>query len=455
MKIAYLDIISGISGDMTLGALVHAGASFDALRDELRKLPLEGYEMTLTRVHRSMIATIKIDVLLTEAGRTEELAVRESLTEAPHDHTDHAHTHTHTHSHASHVHTHGGQTDSGMVPVGDVPAMPHRHVTRAWSDIRALIEQSVLSARVKQRALDIFSALAQAEAQVHGCAVDDVHFHEVGAVDSIIDIVGTAICLELLGVERVYTSAVRTGSGGHIDTQHGVMPVPAPATLELLRGYPIELTDVPFELTTPTGAAIIAASSRGVMRASELLSIDAIGYGAGSKEYPGLPNVLRVLIGSIGEPFDNESGMDAGDTVTILECSIDDMNPEVYPWVMERVLEAGALDCWTQSVVMKKGRPGQVLTVLAPLEAADVLQDLLLRETSSLGVRRHEVRRRKLHREIETVDTRYGPIRVKRIGTGERMRRVPEFEECRRLAGELNLPLLDIYRSIEHDSNRD
>lgn len=450
MKIAYLDIISGISGDMTLGALVQAGASFDALREELRKLPLDGYEMTLTRVYRSMIAAAKIDVLLTEDGGAERHAMRASPADVPHDHA-----HTHTHSHAPHAHTHGGLTDSGEAPVGDVPALPHHHVTRAWSDIRALIEQSALSVRVKQRALAIFGALARAEAQVHGCAVDDVHFHEVGAVDSIVDIVGTAICLELLGVERVYTSAVRTGSGGHIETQHGVMPVPAPATLELLRGYPIELTDVPFELTTPTGAAIIAASSSGVMRASELLSVDAIGYGAGGREYPGLPNVLRVLIGSLGVPSDNESGMDSGDTVTVLECSIDDMNPEVYPWVMERVLAAGALDCWTQSVLMKKGRPGQIVTVLAPREAVEALRDILLRETSSLGVRMHEVRRSKLYRESETVDTRYGQVRVKRIGSGDSMRRVPEFEECRRLAGELNLPLLDIYRCIEHDSNRD
>jgi pyridinium-3,5-bisthiocarboxylic acid mononucleotide nickel chelatase len=452
MKIAFFDIISGISGDMTLGACVQAGVSIDALRNELQKLPLDGYELTLRTVQRNMIAAAKIDVIVSaDAAQQQQQThpgfagpVSEGSAAHPVAHTHpHPHTHARTHEHAQHGHEHSGAR------VGDASSETKmHHGTRAWRDIRELIERSSLSSGVQQRSLAIFSALARAEAHVHGCDVEDVHFHEVGAVDSIIDIVGAAICFDLLGVERIYTSPVRTGSGGHIETQHGVMPIPAPATLELLKGYPLALTNVPYELTTPTGAAIVAATSSGVLQAADLLTVDAVGYGAGSREYPGLPNVLRILIGSIGQEA-------TSDTVTVMECTIDDMNPELYPWVMERLFAVGALDCWLQHVLMKKGRPGHVITVLLPPQVVEAAQDVLLNETSTTGLRMYDVRRRKLYREAETVDTRFGPVRVKRIGSGDAMRRVPEFEECRRLAGERNLPLLDIYRCIEQDSNRD
>lgn len=311
-----------------------------------------------------------------------------------------------------------------------------------------MIAGSRLSEKVKNTAQAIFLKLAEAEAAVHGTTVDEVHFHEVGAVDSIVDIVGAAICLDLLCVDRVYSTPVRTGSGGTVRTQHGVMPVPAPATVELLKGYPVEPTDIPYELATPTGAAIIAALSSGVLPRGAAMRVESVGYGAGTKEFADLPNMLRLVVAesddgdASGAPFVEE-------TLALLETNIDDMNPELLPYVLERLLEAGARDAWLVPVLMKKGRPAHVLSVLADPSAVDHMIALITEETSTLGVRLRTLRRRSLPREPRVVGTAFGPVMFKAVSRASGEVLVPEFEECARIARERNLPLIDVYRSLE------
>jgi uncharacterized protein (TIGR00299 family) protein len=432
MRIAFFDIVSGISGDMTLGACIGAGVPFEQLTAELRKLPLEGYRIERREVVRSMISAVKVDVIVhvhehacppesAEGGRRRE----------------HEHEYEHVHEN-EHVDEPGG----GARQCAVFEREHEKH--RGYLEIKHIIDASSLSDRVKQTAQSMFLNLARAEAAVHNTTIEQVHFHEVGAVDSIVDIVGTAICMDILGVERVYSSPVRTGSGGVIRTQHGMMPVPAPATVELLKGYPMELTDIPHELTTPTGATIITTLSAGVLDRGTPMRIEAVGYGAGTKEFAGLPNTLRLVIAEID--------MDARDErLTLLETNIDDMNPELYPYVLERLLEAGARDAWLTPVLMKKGRPAHVLSVLADASSQDVLTGILMNETSTTGVRMQTIMRRKLPREIARIETSYGEVAVKVITRGGGLTYVPEFEECRRIAQERNLPLIEVYKRIESD----
>jgi pyridinium-3,5-bisthiocarboxylic acid mononucleotide nickel chelatase len=477
MRIAYLDIMSGISGDMMLAACIDAGVPFAHLEEELKKLPLHDYSITMQRVQRNMISAAKVDVHVVQhpEGSEKTTVKREAQqqddeypraagahdehmhghhthshhTHGDHTHGDHTHgDHTHgDHTHGDHTHgdhTHGDHTHDSHSNAGHEG--PHMH-TRSWADIERLIRESDLSAAVRKRAHEVFLTLARAEARIHDTTIEAVHFHEVGATDSIVDIVGIAICLEKLAVERVYTSTVRTGTGALIRTRHGIMSTPAPATLELLKHYPIEFTDVKEELVTPTGAAVIAALSSGVLDMNRPLSVEAIGYGAGSKQFPELPNVLRLLVAEVDEEV-------WGESVVVLETTIDDMNTELYPWVIERLLSAGALDAWVQSVLMKKGRPGFVLTALVPESKLHPLIALLHAETTTSGVRFHSVRRHILARSSGRITTRFGEVQVKIIGEGEDARRVPEFEECRRIAQERNLPLFQVYRSIEQDCDQ-
>lgn len=420
MTVGYLDIISGISGDMMLGACVSAGVPLDHLRDELRKLPLDGYELRQRTLWRSKIAATHIDVMLASSDDSH----------AAHGNDDHAHEHHHHHGHAHDHHTE--------------PTQQHRHVHRAWADIRALIASSALHDEVKRRALAVFAVLAEAEARVHGVPADDVHFHEVGAVDSIVDIVGTAIALEYLGIERLYHSPVKTGANALIHTQHGMMPVPAPATIELLKGLRIERTGIAEELTTPTGAAILAALSCDAGQAPPTFVPRAIGYGAGTKEFAELPNMLRLIVGEEGVTFETQD-------LVQLESTIDDMNPELLPWVIERVLSAGALDAFVIPVLGKKGRPAHLLRVIAEPAKREELCAVLFAETSTTGVRWQHMRRNMLPRRQETIHTRYGATVVKRIHGSDGERLVPEYEECRRIAQERNLPLIQVFRSIELD----
>ncbi len=385
MKIAYLDTIGGIAGNMTLGAFVSAGMSFETLTDELKKLSLPGFRLERTSVRRSAIDAVHIEVLITD------------------------------------------------------PPKYHRHL----HDIIAIIDKSAIGDGAKQRARKIFQVIADAEAKVHNTPVDHVHFHEVGALDSIVDIVGTAICLETLGIEAVYTSPVKLGSGGLITTQHGTMPTPAPATVEILRDYPVRLTDVPHELTTPTGAAIVKALSSGILT-NEELRIIAVGYGAGTREIAELPNLLRVVIGTLGHAMLEDSSV-------IVETNIDDMNPQVYPHLIDQLLKGGAHDAYLIPVVMKKGRPGMLLSVIADPSALNLIVECIYRETTTIGLRIHHVDRKKLPREIVTVNTSFGVVKAKSIIRDGVRALAVEYEECRRLAGERDMPLLTIMKQLEQE----
>ena len=346
MTLAYFDCFSGISGDMTLGALVDAGVSIDALRAELARLNLPGYELKAEKVKRSGIAATKVHVII-------------------------------------------DQKDQNA-----------RHLT----DILSIIEASTLSPTVKEKSSRIFTRLADAEAKVHGTTPDKIHFHEVGAVDSIVDNVGAVIGLELLGIKRVMASAINVGSG-MVKTSHGMLPVPAPATAELLTNIPLYQSSVQFELTTPTGAAIISTlgSSFGPMPP---MKVERVAYGAGDKDFPGQPNVLRLMI---GQPI---AGYEE-DTSIVIETNIDDMSPQVYDYLIEKLMQQGAQDVYLTPIIMKKGRPAILLSVLTDKTKTDALLDTIFRETTSIGVRIHEVGRKKLTRDIREVDTVYGKIRIK------------------------------------------
>jgi len=324
------------------------------------------------------------------------------------------------------------------VVISEAPSY-HRHL----SNINAIIEQSNLSKTVQEYAKKIFYEVAVAEAAVHSSTIEKVHFHEVGAIDSIVDIVGTAICLEAMGIERVYSSPVKVGSGGTVNTQHGTMPVPTPATMEILKGYPIVFTEIPFELTTPTGAAIIKALSAGTLP-FEQVRIRAIGYGAGTRELQAIPNLLRLVVGDIADEHERDEAIS-------IETNIDDMNPEILPYVIERLMAAGALDAFLIPIIMKKGRPAHLLSVLAGRELLDAMLGILFRETSTLGVRIQHIERRKLPRSQRQVQTSLGVVTVKSVTVEGAERLIPEFEECKRLAIEKNIPLTEVYKILENE----
>ncbi len=422
MKIAYFDCFSGISGDMAVGALLDAGVPLRVLEEGLARLGLgpEKVRLALGSVVRSQIHATKFDALSPEgnpfetAGAVSEETLSGEIAGRDHHHADgHEHAHHHTLYHA-------GQ----------------RHDGGSYGEIVELIGRSTLAENVKECARAIFKEIAIAEARIHNVTVEEVHFHEVGGLDSIADVVSVALCLDHLGIDEVYSAPVPLGTGGIIRTQHGTMPLPAPATLEILKGYPVLLTSIPFELTTPTGAGIIKALSRGTL-ATEQMQVDRIGFGAGSRELPDRPNLLRVVIGEL-------IGNEEHDMVTVIESNIDDMNPQVYPYLIERLLESGAYDAYLTPVIMKKGRPGMVLTVLAPAGAVDELTKVIYRETTTIGVRYREMNRRKLPREEILVPTEFGPVRMKKIETLDGLRIVPEYEEARRIARERALPLHEI-----------
>ena len=382
MKIAYFDAFSGISGDMTLGAFVSAGVLLDALSAEIGRLHLRGVELQASHIIRNGITAVKLDVVI-------------SVTEKKH---------------------------------------------RPLEDIFKVIDGSDLSPRVKRDARKIFTEIGRAEAKVHNTTIDKVHFHEVGALDSIVDIVGAAVCLELAGIERVYSSPVRLGCGGFVRTEHGTLPLPGPATVEILKGYPTVLTDIPFELTTPTGAAIIRAMSSGTL-SEESVRMESVGYGAGTREIPQVPNLLRIIVSHIDDGARGE--------MMVIEANIDDMNPEIHPYVIEKLLEAGAAEAFLVPVIMKKGRPGVVLTVLAAKPLVETLSSVIFAQTTTIGLRTYGVSRRVLTRVRRTVKTSFGNVMVKVVSVGGGERIVPEFEECRRLAVEKKLPLVEVYRRLE------
>jgi uncharacterized protein (TIGR00299 family) protein len=392
MTTALFDIISGISGDMTIGALLDAGADFDCLKQEVAKLNLQGFELELSYVKRSEINAVKFDVRI--------------------------------HQQPQH-HTH-------------------------YTDIVKLISESSVSERVKENSLKIFETIAAAEAKIHNIPIEQIHFHEVGAIDSIVDIVGVCICIENLGVEEVYTTPVKLGRG-MIKTQHGLMPNPAPATLEILKDYPVEFTNINHELTTPTGAAIVKSLSKGVYDEIALTNVKKIGYGSGTFEINESPNILRVIIGETASLSFVE---ELGEELFQIETNIDDMNPQVYPYVMGKLFEAGVRDVYYHDVTMKKGRPGILLSVLTDAQVLERALEIIYSETTTIGVRINKIDRHRLQREVKEFETSFGKIHAKVVSRDSYTRIVPEFEDCKRIAMEMNKPVNIVFEKLMGELNK-
>jgi len=379
MKIAYFDTFSGISGDMTIGALLHLGLPWQAFIEEMRKLPLSGYRLGKEERIVHGIRGIKFQVDI-ETKEQEE---------------------------------------------------------RSFPEIVHMIESASLLLQVAKSAIRIFTVLAEAEGRVHGVPPEKVHFHEVGAVDSIVDIVGTAFGLHALGIEEVFASALPLGKG-LVPSRHGVLPVPAPATVELIKGMKVRVQEGEAEMVTPTGAAILAALAK--QDSIPEMEVEGVGYGAGERQLSDRPNLLRVLVGRWVEPVQHED-------LLVLETNIDDLNPELYEHVTESLFATGAKDVFLTPIQMKKGRPGILLWVLAQEQDREKLSAVIFRETSTLGVRYFPVKRMALRREMREVATVYGPVRIKIAYDPEgREGAAPEYEDCRRLARERNVPLKVIYQ---------
>jgi pyridinium-3,5-bisthiocarboxylic acid mononucleotide nickel chelatase len=423
MKTLYLDLLSGISGDMFLGALIDLGVDPHQLEHELQKLRLAGYHLHVARGRKSGIAGVKVDV---------------------HLNGDHNH---HSHGAGADLHEHGTDHSHHHAP-------DHAHTqARTFSQIRQMIAGSGLSQWVKQKSVAVFQRIADAEGRIHGLPADQVHFHEVGAVDSIVDIVGGCIGLELLGKPRVLASPVVEGVGW-VDCAHGRFPIPAPATLAILgaRGIALSQCDEPHELVTPTGAAMLAEFVETFGPMQEVVA-ENIGFGLGTRDNQTRPNVLRAVLWDAPRPA-HAIGAAAGerdweaDTICVLEANLDDINAEILGHFVEQALAAGALDVFHTPIQMKKSRPGVLLTVLCATADADRFSEMLLRETSTFGVRRTTAERRKLKREFVTVQTAHGAVTVK-VGKldGKVLQAAPEFESCRKLAEKANVPVKQIYEA--------
>jgi pyridinium-3,5-bisthiocarboxylic acid mononucleotide nickel chelatase len=386
--IAYFDCFSGISGDMTLGAFFDLGVPVEWLNDRLETIPLTGFEMLVETVSRNGIQSKSVEV-----------RVKDDTT------------------------------------------------SRHYDDIKSIIEKSPFSFEVKQRSFDIFEKIADAEALIHGCPREKVHFHEVGGIDALVDIVGTALCTDYLEIDSVIASPIPLGRG-FVTCQHGILPVPAPATLGILKGVPVYGTKIPHELVTPTGAAIIATLAESFEEMPDMI-IEKIGYGAGKREMESQPNLLRIILGTEITNSKKRVGEYRSDNIVKIETCIDDMNPEMFGFLMERLFEKGALDVYWIPIFMKKNRPGTMVQVLCSENCREVLIACILSESSSLGVRYCHVKRRMLARERIIVKTVYGEIAVKHItqldGTS---RIVPEYEICKKIALEKNLPIRIVYDTI-------
>lgn len=427
-RILYYDCAAGISGDMHLGALVDLGLPLEHLEGELRKLGLEGWRLLCVRDSRKGISGTRLKVELDESVATTPAQPA-------------ALSHSHGPGSVPHVHSHGDGVEHS-----------HAYEHRRHSEIVALIQASGLSDAVKRRSLAIFARLAEAEGKIHGMPPEEVAFHEVGAVDSIVDIVGAAIAIEWFQPDRIYASTVELGSG-FVNCMHGRLPVPAPATVEVLKGVPVRRFSVPFEATTPTGAAILSANAHGFTDAMDF-TIEKIGYGVGFKDGP-LPNVLRVYLAS-GSASAREAGDLGREQVALLECNLDDMTGEELGHVQELLLKAGAADVWTSPITMKKSRPAVLLSVLVPLEQEQALTRLVLTETSTFGLRRRLVERSVLKRTLEEFRGSLGVVRVKSAWLeGRRLKWKFEYEDLRALAEEKKLPLrtLEERLSAEYENS--
>jgi hypothetical protein len=384
MKQAYLDCFSGISGDMFIGALLDAGLPVDRLFDELKKVALGFYEFKRTRVVRGHLAGTRVDI-----------------------------------------------------------RVPARQPSRKLGDIAELIVHSALSTRVKERVLDVFNRLAEVEGKLHNMPPTEVHFHEIGAVDSIIDIVATCAGLELLDVSALTCSPVNVGAGS-VRAAHGLLPVPAPASLELLKDVPIYSSGVEGELVTPTGAALITSLAARFGSIPEM-KVERIGYGAGAREVPGQPNLARLLVGESVEAVTAQPGTPGDEVVSVIEANVDDMSPQLYGFFVEQALAAGALDVTCTSIQMKKNRPGLLVSVLCTPQMSDALAQILFEQTTTIGARIYEARRKVLERELIKVETPYGAVTVKLAKRdGKVVNVAPEYEDCQRLATEKGVPLKQV-----------
>lgn len=383
MKVLCYDCFSGISGDMNLGAMIDLGIDISYLKSEIEKLNLPGWELISEKAQRHGITGTKVTIRQT-------------------------------------VHEHS-----------------HRHL----SDIERIIYDSSLQEAVKKLGIKIFMKIATAEAAVHGIDVEEVHFHEVGAIDSIIDVIGAAICFNVLNVDAVYVSEVELG-GGFVNSDHGKLPVPAPATAEIIKGIPVRTGGVDFEATTPTGAAILSVLGTDFGRILHM-EIEKTGYGIGHKDHPAIPNLLRVYLG------ETSGAEESGHKALLIESNIDDMNPEFYDHISDRLFKAGASDVYCSQIIMKKGRPGVILNVICEQGFEDMIKEIIFTESTTLGIRTFDFRKDTLVREFGKINTVYGEVTVKRsFYKGEEVSVKPEYEECRRIASERNIPVKEVYYNI-------
>ncbi|MBK8883577.1 MAG: nickel pincer cofactor biosynthesis protein LarC [Bacteroidales bacterium] len=383
MRVLYYDCFSGISGDMNLGAMIDLGIDREYLIGELNKLNVKGWELIVEKDQRHGISGTKVTVRQTK----------------------------------------------------------HEHVHRHLSDIEKIINSSTLDTRTKDLSMRIFMKVALAEASVHRIPIEKVHFHEVGAIDSIIDVVGAAICFNALNVDGVLVSPVELGSG-FVKCDHGKLPVPAPATAEIIQGIPVKKGGVDFEATTPTGAAIIAALGTEFGQES-IIKIEKTAYGVGQKDHPLVPNLLRVFLG------EKTAASGSGHTALHLECNIDDMNPEIFEYISDRLFNSGASDVFLSNIMMKKGRPGVILNVICEEEKAEILKGIIFTESTSLGIRTFPFRKDTLSRKFEKISTIYGDVNVKRSFYNDKeVSCKPEYDDCKRIASETGIPLKEVYNVI-------
>lgn len=436
MRIAYMECFSGISGDMFLGALVDAGVSAELLRETVRGLNL-GAELQVSKVDRSGITSTKVDVVVNgEPDRP-----RDTVEHFHHVHSDqHGHSHSHEHRHADgtvHAHPHAHDEEGSHV---HEHKHEHAHAHgRHLGEIKKIIAGSSIGSRAKKTATEIFEALGAAEAKIHNVSVETIHFHEVGAVDAIVDIVCAAVGAEALNVDRFVCSPLNVG-GGTVVCAHGTFPVPAPATVELLKGAPVFSGEIQKELVTPTGAAIVKvlAQAFGPM---PTMKLERTGYGAGSRNFPQHANVLRITVGESTAMQKSTHELPL-DEVMVLEANIDDLNPQLFGYVAEQALAAGALDVFATSVQMKKSRPGTMITLLTKPEDAERIARLVFRETTTIGIRTRREQRFVLPRRHEAVQTPWGEVRMKIAQiNGSVSNYAPEYEDCRRIAAEHRVPL--------------
>lgn len=414
MRLAYLECFSGISGDMFVGALLDAGVTPKILEDAVAALNI-GAHLAISRVNRSGIDATKVDVLVKDAKEGPRATV----------HEEHSHHSAEVRAQPDSHHHHG----------------PHHHgQVRGLDEIKRIIGGAKLAESAKHKAVLMFEKLGAAESKIHNVPIESIHFHEVGAVDAMVDIVCAAVGSEALGADEFVSSPLNLGAGT-VECAHGTFPVPAPATIELLKGAPVYSSGIRAELVTPTGAAIVSTLAKR-FEPFPAMTIEKIGYGAGSLDFARHANVLRVTVGTLEQNQGTHATPPSLETVSILEANLDDLNPQVFGYVMERLFAAGALDVFGTPVNMKKSRPGTLLTVLTKPEAAENLAQIIFSETTTLGVRRREEKRQVLRRKWQTVSTHFGPVRIKIASmNGTVTGYAPEYEDCRRIAAEQRVPL--------------